>query len=109
MRLTYDDYKRVQKNWNTKAIKTDLSTQFIYKGFILHRCRDAGWGFTYYDIWNDHNPIFSNSRISGPKLYGDDMKDAKKQVDDLIHMVTQKSDYGQILDFDADLVMRVYS
>ena len=75
MRLSYDDYKKVQKNWNTKAIKTDSTVQFIYKGFILHRCRDSQWGFTYYDIWNDHNPIFSTSRISGPKLYGDDMKD----------------------------------
>ena len=51
MRLTYDDYKKVQKNWNTKAIKTDCTTQFIYKGFLLHRCRDSQWGFTYYDIW----------------------------------------------------------
>ena len=33
MRLTYDDYKKVQKNWNTKAIKTDCTTQFIYKVF----------------------------------------------------------------------------
>ena len=109
MRLTYDDYKKVQKNWNNKAIKTDLSTQFIYKGFLLHRRVDSGWGYTYYDIWNDHNPIFSNSRIAGPKLYGGDMKDAKKQVDDLIRMATDKSDYGQILDFDAGIVMRVYS
>ena len=107
--LNYKDYKKLAKNWNTKAIKTYVSTQFIYKGFMLHRCRDSQWGFTYYDIWNDHNPIFSNSRIKGPKLCGDNMKDAKKQIDDLISMVSSKSDYGQMGDFDQDILMRVYS
>ena len=37
------------------------------------------------------------------------MKDAKKQVDDLIDMVSNKSDYGQMNDFDTDLLMRIYS
>lgn len=107
--LDYNDYKKLQKNWNTKAIKTDSTVHFIYKGFMLHRCRDNDWGYTYYSIWNDHNPIFSTSRISGPKLYGDNMKDAKKQIDDLINMVSSKSDYGQMGDFDQNILMGVYS
>jgi len=107
--LNYDDYKKVSKNWNTKTIKTDSTVHFIYKGFMLHRRRDTGWGFTYYDIWNDHNPIFSTSRISGPKLTADNIKDAKQKINNLIDMVSNKNDMGQMGDFDKNLLMRLYS
>jgi hypothetical protein len=107
--LNYDDYKKVSKNWNTKTIKTDSTVHFIYKGFMLHKCRDSQWGGTYYNIWNDHNPIFSTSRISGPKLCANDLKDAKKQINDLIDIVSDKSDMGQMGDFDQNLLMRLYS
>ena len=106
--ITYDDYKKYSKKWN-KTIKSDWSTvDYFYKGFNLHRCKDKQWGFTYYDIWNDHNPIFAKSRICGPSLYANDLKDARKQIDDLISTVTPKSDYSQMQDFDPNVLKVMY-
>ena len=106
--ITYDDYEKYSKKWN-KTIKSNLSTvNYFYKGFNLHRCKDKQWGFTYYDIWNDHNPIFSKGRICGPSLYANDLKDARKQIDDLISTVTPKSDYGQMQDFDPNILKNMY-
>ena len=52
---------------------------------------------------------FQHLGFQDPKLYGDNMKDAKKQIDDLINMVSSKSDYGQMGDFDQNILMGVYS
>ena len=70
---------------------------------MLHRCRDNDWGYTYY-IYGMTITLFFKSK-SGSKLYGDNMKDAKKQIDDLINMVSSKSDYGQMGDFDQNILM----
>ena len=53
--------------------------------------------------------MFAQSKIKGPKLYGGDMKDAKRAVDELIQLACGgRSDYSLINDFDYDLVERVW-
>lgn len=106
--MRHENYQEIEKNFN-KVVKGNSTVEFIYKGFILHRKRDAGWGYTYYDIHNAFNPMFAQSQIKGPKLHGDDMKDAKRAVDELIELASGgRSDYSLINDFDYDLVERVW-
>lgn len=102
----YETRRQIEKNFS-KAQKTDSTVEFIYKGFLLHRRRDSGWGFTYYDIYNDFNPMFSTSRISGPTMQANSKKDAMKEVDDLIEIASGgRSDYSLIGDFDENTAVR---
>ena len=99
----YETKKAILENFN-KCIKTESTVEFIYKGFILHRRRDSQFGFTYYDIYNCFNPMFNTSRISGPTMFGNNKKDAMKEVDNLIELASGgRSDYSLIGDFDENI------
>ena len=106
--LDINDYKNVLKGWNKTQGKkvTDSTVDFIYKGFWLHKYRsNCGWGITGYHIWNDHNPMFPKGKKAGPYLWADNMKDAKKQIDDLLG---DKDAWDLIQKIDQVLLMKVY-
>tara|TARA_R110002020_G_scaffold186064_1_gene383997 strand:- start:351 stop:668 length:318 start_codon:yes stop_codon:yes gene_type:complete len=80
--------REYNKTFNSKNSKRFIlsSNEFIYKGFLFKRKQDKDWKFTYYDIVNDHNPVFA-THILSPRLYANSMKEARDEVDDLLRIV----------------------
>lgn len=105
---TYETRKAIEEKFN-KALPTDSSVEFIYKGFILHRRRDSQFGFTYYDVYNCFNPMFAQSQCSGPTMKANNKKDAMREVDNLIELASGgRSDYSLIGDFDEKIATAWY-
>ena len=80
--------REYNKTFNSKNSKRFIlsSNEFIYKGFLFKRKQDKDWKFTYYDIVNDHNPVFATNILS-PRLYANSMKEARAEVDELLRNV----------------------